>query len=444
MAMVTKPMLLDETGRQIVQQLETIAGKIGTGGGNSGTGGGNTGTANLTIGTVTSGDTASAEIVGGKLNLVLPRGEKGATGATGDAGAKGDTGAKGAKGEKGDKGDKGDKGEPGEAGAKGEKGDPGDAGAKGDKGDKGDPGDGFTAEEKSLMLALFEASAYADPDMLQTYNTLKQKWLGGAVTKTYTITNNLTNVSTSNTARVVTEGTAYTATLTAASGHSLKTVTVTMGGADVTATAYNGRTISIASATGNVVITAVAEQDEVDETLLYKLPAATTFKKTEQKYIDTGLKLFENITAQKPSYTILWEVTAGDLDNTADTHCLIHCMDETNPWPGLAVSIWPNTGTGIPDYGFNLYNSKQSLNGSNGKRKYALVINEGNYKLYKNGTTVSDTVAGYTTNVDKALILGAYQQSDGTKGRFFDGTLHRLEVHSGVMSDDKISAFLGW
>ncbi len=384
------------TEEEFCKALAEIAGKIGTGGGNSGTDGGNTGTTSLTIGTVTSGDTASASISNGKLNLVLPRGEKGETGA------------------------------------------------KGDKGDKGDPGDGFTAEEKSLMLALFEASAYADPDMLQTYNTLKQKWLGGAVTKTYTITNNLTNVSTSNTARVITEGIAYTATLTAASGHSLKTVTVTMGGADVTTTVYNGGAISIASVTGNVVITAVAEQDEVDDTLLYKLPVATTFKKTEQKFVDTGLKLFESITTKKPSYTILWEVTAGDLDNVGDTHCLIHCMDESKPWPGLAVSIWPNTGTGIPDYGLNIYNSKKSLSGSNGKRKYALVINEGSYKLYKNSTTVSDTIAGYTVNVDKTLILGAYQQSDGTKGRFFDGTLHQFEVHSGVMDDDKISAFLGW
>ena len=432
MAAVTKPIMLDETGQQIAQQLAEIAGKIGTGSGNSGTGGGNTGTTSLTIGTVTSGDTASASIENGKLNLVLPRGEKGATGATG---AKGETGATGAKGDKGDKGD------TGATGAKGEKGDPGAAGAKGDK---GDPGDGFTAEEKSLMLALFEAAAYADPDMMETYNSLKQKWTGGTVTKTYTITNNLTNVSTSNTARMVTEGTVYAATLTATSGYILKTVTVTMGGADVTATVYNGGTISIASVTGNVSIIAVAEQEEVDETMLYKLPAETTFKKTGQKYIDTGLKLFESITTQKPSYTILWEVTAGDLDNTADTHCLLHCMDETKPWPGLAVSLWLNAGTGIPDYGLNIYNSKQSMNGSNGKRKYALVINEGSYKMYKNGATVSDTINGYTTNVDKTLILGAYQQSDGTKGRFFDGTLHQFEVHSGVMSDDKISAFLGW
>ena len=158
----------------------------------------------ITIGTVTSGDTASATITGDSpnytLNLVLPKGAKGDKGDTGAKGAKGDAGAKGAdgvtptiavgttttgeagtnasvtmsksgttytfnfvipKGAKGDtgaagtngaKGDKGDKGEKGDTGAKGDKGDPFTyadftseqlaalKGAKGDKGDKGDTG----------------------------------------------------------------------------------------------------------------------------------------------------------------------------------------------------------------------------------------------------------------------------------------------------------------
>ena len=157
----------------------------------------------ITIGTVTNGDTASATITGDSpnytLNLVLPKGDKGAKGdagvkgadgitptiavgttTTGEAGtnakvtmsksgttytfnfvipkgAKGDTGAAGTKGDKGDKGDpftyadftseqlaalkgaKGDKGEKGETGADGV------AGAKGDKGDRGEKGaDGVT------------------------------------------------------------------------------------------------------------------------------------------------------------------------------------------------------------------------------------------------------------------------------------------------------------
>lgn len=76
----------------------------------------------------------------------------------------------------------------------------------------------------------------------------------------YTVTNALTNVFTSNSAASVTEGASYSATLTAAQGYELDVVTVTMGGVDITATAYNGGVVSIQSVTGDVVIMATATE----------------------------------------------------------------------------------------------------------------------------------------------------------------------------------------
>ena len=72
------------------------------------------------------------------------------------------------------------------------------------------------------------------------------------------ITNLLTHVTSSNTSVSVEEGAAYTATLTADTGYTLGTVTITMGGTDITSTAYSNGNISIASVTGDIVITAVA------------------------------------------------------------------------------------------------------------------------------------------------------------------------------------------
>lgn len=84
--------------------------------------------------------------------------------------------------------------------------------------------------------------------------------IGYAATVYHSITNNLTNVTTSNDAVAAENGTSYTATLTAKSGYTLGEVTVKMGGEDITATAYNDDTgvISIAAVTDNVVITAKA------------------------------------------------------------------------------------------------------------------------------------------------------------------------------------------
>lgn len=76
----------------------------------------------------------------------------------------------------------------------------------------------------------------------------------------HTVTATLSHVTSSNAATSIEDGTAYATTLTAASGYEISAVTVTMGGTDVTATAYDSATgvVSIASVTGAVAITATA------------------------------------------------------------------------------------------------------------------------------------------------------------------------------------------
>ena len=78
----------------------------------------------------------------------------------------------------------------------------------------------------------------------------------------YTITNNLTNCTTSNTAQRIDANTNYSATITANSGYNLSSLTVTMGGTNVTSSAVSGSNISISSVTGNIVITASATKQE--------------------------------------------------------------------------------------------------------------------------------------------------------------------------------------
>ena len=76
----------------------------------------------------------------------------------------------------------------------------------------------------------------------------------------YAVTNNLTGCTSSNASTTATEGGSYAATITADSGYTLTgaTVSVTMGGTDITSSAYSNGTISIASVTGAVVITVTA------------------------------------------------------------------------------------------------------------------------------------------------------------------------------------------
>lgn len=77
---------------------------------------------------------------------------------------------------------------------------------------------------------------------------------------TYTITNNLTNVSTDNPVTTITENSSYEANLTPDTGHEFDSIIVTMGGVDVTSDVYTNGAISILAVTGNIIIAASAIQ----------------------------------------------------------------------------------------------------------------------------------------------------------------------------------------
>ena len=145
------------------------------------------------------------------------------------------------------------------------------------------PVSGLTSTEKNLLLSLLRKAVYTD-NMSATIAQLENLWAGGeepdipdvpdepdepdvpVVTK-YTITNELVNVKSSNSTSSVNEGASYTATLTAVEGYEISNVTVTMGGADVTASVYANGVITISSVTGNVEIIASAVVVQVEAVL---------------------------------------------------------------------------------------------------------------------------------------------------------------------------------
>lgn len=73
--------------------------------------------------------------------------------------------------------------------------------------------------------------------------------------KTYSIVNNLNNATTNNISGNIEEGSSYSAIITANIGYEISSITVTMGGTDITSSAVNGNNINIPNVTGNIVIT---------------------------------------------------------------------------------------------------------------------------------------------------------------------------------------------
>lgn len=122
-------------------------------------------------------------------------------------------------------------------------------------------GSGLTAMQIAALDGLFTVAAYTS-DPTAAYKAFRIAF-GLPVVTMYSITNNLTNAETSNSAVSIAGGASYSATITAEDGYTISAVTVTMGGTDITSTAWDADTgvITIAQVTGDVVIAATAISD---------------------------------------------------------------------------------------------------------------------------------------------------------------------------------------
>lgn len=134
-----------------------------------------------------------------------------------------------------------------------------------------------------------------------------------------TITNNLTGCTTSNNASSMTEGNPYTATITASSGYTLTgaTVAITMGGVDITSSAYTNGTISIAEVTGSLVITITAVAVTLSSISAVYTQSGTVYEDTALNDLKTDLVVTatysDSSTATVPSadYTLSGTLTEG-------------------------------------------------------------------------------------------------------------------------------------
>lgn len=181
------------------------------------------------------------------------------------------------------------------------------------------------------------------------------------------------------------------------------------------------------------------------ETAVYELTKATDFKIAEGKYIDTGVKLFENISAQ-PIWTILLESTDfSRLKNLSTSPVMFHCgAKEADGF--ISIMAWQNGGVH-----FNLYGVDKLLGWFGGSTsaylRMCLQIKGNQYKLkleMKNDTEEGSwtDIPNYSKNIDATLLLGAYRNDDGTIGRFWEGNLNKFAVYNKLLTDEQIKTFM--
>ena len=280
----------------------------------------------------------------------------------------------------------------------------------------------------------------------------------GIVTR-YTITNNLTNCTTSNSSNEISENSSYTATITADDGYTLSNVTVTMGNTDISGTAVQDGVITINAATGDIVITAsaTAESSSEDTTLVYSMASPTTFNGTSD-YIDTGVQLFDT----NKDFAIFLDFTSSETQNDltesdANPRAILHCIKENPPWPGMDIAIHSH-GYRSQANGYNanrgvvndstkcgIYTNSLSLglsykNTDNNKIIIIKNATDNKVTVYDKQGKVGEITGNSVTAIFKQnALLGAYQDTSGTKGRFWIGTINQCKIWFRTLTDDEIT-----
>ena len=132
----------------------------------------------------------------------------------------------------------------------------------------------------------------------------------------YAVTNNFTNVTSDNNVVTIEEGTSYIANLSGNTGYELESVTVTMGGVDVTEAAYSNGVITIPQVTGDITITATAtfipvvlDMEEIGYQDGYRISSSAKGVKAATGYTTTDM--IDLLGYGKTSYPIIVTVGGG-------------------------------------------------------------------------------------------------------------------------------------
>ena len=323
----------------------------------------------------------------------------------------------------------------------------------------------LTANGKALLRALLTAAVY-DSEILPDPSTTIEAFLaeldvvvpdsGGGTDEpdvpdvpdepektTFTVTYNLNGVVSSNTATSATEGNGFTTVLSA--GSAIDSVTVKMGGVDITETAYNSTSgmITIAKVTGDIVITAAI----ADPSLLYQLKDASFNGAT---IVDTGVSLFD----EKKDFTILFDFENASCANKAPILGLVEddtitdsyqhfyvCTDIANKnqdtetikcYSLISKSELIDFPSQPSDADNREYSAKLAVTFDSTRDKWtAKVLN------IKTGETAENTLTKSVTTMPNTVAIGG--SSYRGKASF---TCNEFSIYNRVLSADEISAWM--
>lgn len=300
-----------------------------------------------------------------------------------------------------------------------------------------DGGSGLSGDEKTLLLNILSSAAFTNDDIGAAMGQLENLFAGNTAIE-YAVTYNLTDVTADNEASNAKAGFPFTVTLTAADGMTIRddTLSIIMGGEDITKSVYVDGVITIPIVTGEIIIIAQSK----DANLIYALVKEALFDGTsETPYIDTGISLFD----EDKSFSLLFEFSNGRNYSAVFAEALPTNVKE--PYKNkegycfYGQSWGAAFGAAPPDVvykGTDATNLKVVLTYDHTTNTHSQYYISDGVRTVATQTWDMSVLVGKTSG----LRLGVgYSYSEYG----FKGTIHKFVVYSKVIDDSTINEFLG-
>lgn len=193
----------------------------------------------------------------------------------------------------------------------------------------------------------------------------------------------------------------------------------------------------------SVTLTSTSTPEPTIPTPIYELTSDTVFDGSS-KYVDTGVKPFKTAS----DYTIFLDFDDGGATQNDDLANVMHCVYEDGAYDGLKLYLNHEDGhyylVGNSQNTTTNYTYEDSWTMVKGQRnKLAIAISKGVVSnIVINGSSVAVNKNTYDMN-DYSLILGAYQDKECNKSKYWKGTIHTCKIWNSAFTVAEMKALFG-
>ena len=278
----------------------------------------------------------------------------------------------------------------------------------------------FVSNGKTLIASAITdmgvATSNTDSFEVMANNIRMISGSSGEIT-THTITNNLTNCTTNNNNESVLSNSSYSAIITANSGYTNLSITVTMGEIDITSNVVRGNIINIPNVTGNISITARATQSSTEVVIDESLEILTSFNYINMT--EGGYKVLYVKLSKQPTSNVVVNISSSSSNLSLSKSSLT--FTNTNWYTSQSINIISSSDTNTIDETYQLTLSSSGLSDKIVTIDVTDESNSGFEVLYNNGELISgaslslnnatDNGTYITTNMnaDESIIISGYK-----------------------------------